>query len=463
MASFLDDLPASHARARAARPRARARTTPSPLVGRVLLILAGAGLAGVLLLFSLTETGAALSAPGGLFTGLGRFFAFTGTYAMAIMVLLAARLPGLERAVGHDRLVRWHRTIGGWPIAAIALHIIFITLGYAQTTSTGVLHEFVTLLFHYPDVMASLVGFSLLVMAGLASAKIARSKMKYETWWVVHLYMYLGLALAFAHQFRIGVVFLTHSWARAAWIAGAIVVAVVALTSRVGAPVLFNLRHRLRVASVAEEGPGIYSVTIRGRHLEDLDVAGGQFFLWRFVTRDLWWHAHPYSLSAMPRPPFLRITVKAVGDASARLAHLAAGTRVLVEGPYGSFTRHRARRPRVTLIGAGVGVTPLAALLEDLDERVDVSVVVRASTSQELIHRDEIAAMVAARGGTFHELVGPRAKVRLDARHLRQLVPAIAQSDVFICGPSDFNDAVATALAKAGVGAGHIHREEFAF
>lgn len=418
---------------------------------------------GVLILFSLTETGTALTAPGGLLTGAGRFFAFTGTYAMAIMVLLAARLPGLERAVGHDRLVRWHRTIGGWPIVAIALHIVLITLGYAQTTNSGALHQFTTLLFHYPDVLASLVGFSLLVMAGVASAKVARSKMDYETWWIVHLYMYLGLALAFAHQFRIGVVFLTHSWARTAWITGAILVAVIALGSRVGAPVLFNLRHRLRVAAVSEEGPGIFSVTVRGRHLEDLDVAGGQFFLWRFLTRDLWWHAHPYSLSAMPRPPFLRITVKAVGDASARVAHLSAGTRVLVEGPYGAFTRHRARRARVTLIGAGVGVTPLAALLEDLDERVDVSVIVRASSAQELIHRDEIAAMVAARGGAFHELVGPRAKVRLDARHLRQLVPAIGQSDVFICGPKDFNDALGVALAKAGVAPGHIHREEFAF
>ena len=457
MASFLDDPP----RARL-RPR-RVTSAPSPLVGRALLILAGLGFAGVLILFALTESAAALGAPGGLFTALGRFFAFTGTYTMAIMVLLAARLPGLERAVGHDRLVRWHRTIGGWPIAAIALHIVFITLGYAQTTNSGALHEFTTLLFHYPDVMASLVGFGLLVLAGVASAKVARSKMNYETWWIVHLYMYLGLALAFAHQFRIGVVFLTHSWARAAWIAGAILVAVVALGSRVGAPILFNVRHRLRVAGVAEEGPGIYSVTIRGRHLEDLDVAGGQFFLWRFVTRDLWWHAHPYSLSAMPRPPFLRITVKAVGDASAGVAHVAPGTRVLVEGPYGAFTRHRARRPRVTLIGAGVGVTPLAALLEDLDERVEVSVIVRASSARELIHRDEIASMVAARGGTFHELVGSRAKVRLDARTLRQLVPAIGQSDVFVCGPSDFNDALQVALTKAGVAAGHIHREEFAF
>ena len=430
---------------------------------RVLLILAAAGLAGVLYLLALTESAGALSAPGGFVTGLARLFAFTGTYGLVIMVLLAARLPVLERLVGQDRLVRWHRTIGAWPLVAIGLHIVLVTVGYAETTSTGVLHEFVTLLFHYPDVMASAVGFGLMVMAAVTSHRIIRQRLAYETWWVVHLYLYLGLGLAFAHQFRNGVVFLTHSWARAAWISAAVAVAVVVLASRLGRAALFNLRHQLRVAAVSREAPGVYSVTIEGRHIQDLQVAGGQFFQWRFLARGLWWHAHPYSLSAMPRPPYLRLTVKSVGDASGAIAHLKAGTRVWAEGPYGAFTASRVRRANVTLIGAGVGVTPLIALLEHLPADTTAHMLVRASTSNELIHRDELAELVARHGGTLHELVGPRQKVRLDSRQLRQLVPGIASSDVFVCGPAEFTASLRTALSRAGVPSGHIHVEEFAF
>ena len=53
--------------------------------------------------------------------------------------------------------------------------------------------------------------------------------------------------------------------------------------------------------------------------LAGLAVSGGQFFQWRFLTRGLWWHAHPYSLSALPRAPFMRVTVKGLGDQSRAL------------------------------------------------------------------------------------------------------------------------------------------------
>ena len=64
---------------------------------------------------------------------------------------------------------------------------------------------------------AAAVAFVLLVMAGVTSFRIARRRMKYETWWVVHLYMYAALMLAFAHQVATGVMFLGHPLARIFW------------------------------------------------------------------------------------------------------------------------------------------------------------------------------------------------------------------------------------------------------
>ena len=292
-----------------------------------------------------------------------RLCAFTGSYLMLVMIVLIARIPWLERTVGQDRLVRWHRTIGGWPIVLIALHIVLVTLGYAAMTRSGFLHQFWTFLIRYPDMLAALVAFGLLVMAGVSSYRLARQNMKYETWWVVHLYIYVALALAFTHQIRTGVMFLAHPLLSQIWTGVWITAAALIVLSRVLWPIANNLRWRLRVADVVAEAPGVYSLTVTGHGLSRLAVSGGQFFQWRFLTRGLWWHSHPYSLSALPRPPFLRVTVKGLGDQSSAIARLAPGTRVFVEGPYGTFTRHARATDRVVLAGAGVGITPLRALV----------------------------------------------------------------------------------------------------
>jgi ferredoxin-NADP reductase len=219
----------------------------------------------------------------------------------------------------------------------------------------------------------------------------------------------------------------------------------------------------VRVAGVTREGPGVVTVHLRGRRLDRLPVAGGQFFHWRFLQGGLWWQAHPYSLSAAPAGDRLRITVKDLGDHSAFLAGLKRGTRVAVEGPYGTFTADTATRNRLLLVGAGVGTAPILALLHDLPPQADVTVLLRASTREELVLRDEVAEEVHRRGGRLVELVGSREQVRLDAAALRELVPDVRRREVYLCGPDPLAHRLATELQCAGVPGAHIHFESFTF
>jgi predicted ferric reductase len=447
-------------------PTRRQRTRRLPAPGRpavvnVLGALAGLGLGITLALGVSAESAGSLSAPGGVATAAGRLTGLAAAYAMVVVVVLVARFGPLERAIGQDRLVRWHRRLGPWPLYLLVLHGSLITVGYAQAAKTGVLHQFGQLLWTYPGVLAATVGGALLIAAGVSSYKRARRRMAYETWWSVHLYTYLALFLSFSHQVNTGASFVGHPAARTWWTALWVGTLALVLVSRVGLPLYRSLRHRLRVVGVTPEGPDSYSVLIRGRRLDRLPVAGGQFLQWRFLRRGMWWQAHPYSLSAAPAGRRLRITVKVLGDHSAALRRLRPGTRVAIEGPYGVFTADARHGDRLLLVGAGVGITPVRALLEELPDNADVEVILRGSTHDDLVLRDEIAEHVRHRGGRLHELVGPRERFPLDAASLTALVPDIAERDVYLCGPEPFQDLLVAAATDAGVPASHLHHESF--
>jgi len=211
----------------------------------------------------------------------------------------------------------------------------------------------------------------------------------------------------------------------------------------------------------------VVSLEIGGERLHRLRAQAGQFFTWRFLTRDRWWAAHPFSLSAAPDGRRLRITVKDVGDFSGGLGAIRPGTRVIFDGPHGAFTAAARRRPRVALIAGGVGITPIRALLEDLPgDPGDITLVYRALREDDVILREELEELARRRGVEVHYVLGDHrdagAAELLSADHLGRLVPDIATRDVYVCGPPAMADATGQSLRRAGVPRRHVITERFA-
>lgn len=423
--------------------------------------LVGLGLGITVALAVGSQSLGSLAAPGGAVTAAGRLTGLVGTYLMLVELLLVARLPWLEAAAGRERMVRWHRWLGAWPIVLLLAHAVLITMGYAAAAAGGVLPMLWQLVTQYPNMLAATVALGLLLAAGVTSWRVARRRLRNETWWTIHLYLYLAMALALAHQISAGAAFVASPVARVWWLGLWLMTAGFVLVFRFGVPLWRSARHGLRVVEVRREGVDTVSIVMKGWGVGRLPVRGGQYLNWRFLRRGHVWHAHPYSLSAMPRGRYVRITVKDLGDHSADLARVKPGTWVSVEGPYGQLTREVISQQRVLLLAGGVGVTPIRALLEDLPHGVDPVVIVRASSDTDVLFREELEQLVAGLGGRLVVLVGSRSQVRLDAPAMRHLVPDANTRDVFMCGPDGLVKGWRTALKQIGVPGVHIHSESF--
>ena len=309
---------------------------------------------------------------GGWVTGLdsvGRLAGLVASVLLLAQVVLMARVPRLEAAYGQDRLAHVHRLVGFTSFNLMLAHIVLITWGYAAGQLTQTPATLWNLVTDYPGMLMATGGTVCLVLVVVTSIKAARRRIRYESWHLLHLYAYLGVALALPHQLWTGQQFLSSPARSVFWWTAWGLAAGSILVWRIGLPVWRNLWHRLEVTSVVRETDDVVSVYLTGRRLHRLRVEPGQFFTWRFRNGPGWTRANPYSLSAAPDGRSLRITVQEVGDGSAAAFALRPGTRALFEGPYGRLSPRARTRRGVALIGAGVGITPLRALAEGLAGR----------------------------------------------------------------------------------------------
>ncbi|MET7458683.1 ferredoxin reductase family protein [Streptomyces sp. NPDC005574] len=450
---------------RAARRQTMRRIHPrrSPAIPLLFAVWAGAG--AVLWLW--WHDTPAIGDTEGRILNVGRITGLLAGYLMALVVLQMARVPALERRVGSDRVSRWHAMSGRYSLCLVVAHVFFTMWAYslqAGKSLNDIVQQTIDTINQLPDMGKAAIGAILFMLVGITSIGRIRRRLPYDSWYHVHLLAYAAVFLTFWHQITTGNDFAIEPAAKTSWYILYSAVTALVVWYRIIVPLRLNLRHGMRVEAVNEEAPGIVSVLISGKMLHRIGAEAGQFFRWRFLAPGMRFSSHPYSLSAIPRPNLLRITVKGIGDHSKALRELRPGTRVWAEGPYGSLTGSRRSRDKVLLIAGGVGITPMRTLFETLPGAAgDITLLYRARSTQDLALWDELEKIASERGARLlREVNGPKGEQPdLSAESLKLKIPDIANHDVFMCGPPGFAQSVYGALRGAGVPDRRIHSESF--
>jgi predicted ferric reductase len=411
-----------------------------------------------------------LTTVGGIVTSLGIVAGLIGTDLILIMLVLAARIPVLDRVFGHDRAMATHRSLGKPAVYLILAHALLLILGYGISSGVNPVAETIAV-WNTPDMPLAFVGTGLLLAVVVTSLVAVRRKFTYEFWYVIHLLSYAAVLTALPHQLSVGGMLAVGTLQRVYWIALYVLALGSIVAFRFVEPLVKSVQHGIRVTSVESLGSGVASIHMSGRHLKTLGSSGGQYFIWRFWTGRTWWHSHPISLSAAPTDSSARITVRALGNGTTRLGRIPRGTRVSIEGPYGLFTDAGRTSPKLAIIAAGIGITPVRALLEDSHVVPgETTIVLRGSHEGENFLWDEMEKLAHDRGAHFYTSIGARARRAhswLSARDvdrnvsLKSIFPDLRHSDLYICGPQAWTDSVVEDARASGLPAHQIHTERF--
>jgi ferredoxin-NADP reductase/MOSC domain-containing protein YiiM len=237
--------------------------------------------------------------------------------------------------------------------------------------------------------------------------------------------------------------------------------------------------RQLVVAAVDQESADVLSLTMRSLDGKPLPTAlPGQYVVLRLPrTPGDTPLFRSYSLSGPASPERYRISVKIEpnGAAGSYLReHVRVGDTLDASSPRGSFTLQTGERP-VVLLSAGIGATPVLAMLHALAAVRSTRQVLwlyAARDREQHPFATEVRGLMRtlAHGRTYvcYSRPGSRDRVGEDfdatghlSRSVFDTVGIAREAEVYICGPTRFMADMKEALAASGVARERIHVEIF--
>lgn len=398
------------------------------------------------------------------------FSAALGYSGLAIMGLqfgITARFRYVTEPWGEDVIYHFHRQIS---LLAVALVIVHPAIMFAVQPELHVIPPISEIPVGAAAAFISVGALVVLVVTALWRAEL---RIPYEWWHISHIALaIIAIGGGFIHMVGWGF-YLTDPWKRAVWIALPVFWIGLLFYVRIIKP-LFMLRRPYRVAEVRQERGDTTTLVMQPDGHPGFRFRPGQFGWLTVWASPFKITGHPFSFSssAAARDGSVEMSIRNLGDFTAKIAQVPVGQRVYIDGPYGAFTIGNPADMHV-LIAGGVGVTPIMSMIRTLADAGDTRPVILLYGSKDwesITFREELESLRSRLDLTVvHVLANPPAdwtgeRGFITADVLTRRLPApYAAHEYFICGPAVMMDSIESALAKLHVPMSKYHSERYSF
>ncbi len=386
---------------------------------------------------------------------------FAGLALMGLQFIPTARLPFLSEVFPLDTLYVFHHRLS---IAAFLLALAHPLILFVHNPYTLKLLNVLTAPWWARAAVSATVALILLV---LTSVKRLSVKLSYEAWRTLHDVLALTVVgFTLYHIFQVNY-YTAAPVQRWLWAAMGVLWGLMMVYIRLIKPWQL-LRYPYEVVALTPERGKTWSLSLKpvghaGRRFRAGQVA------WLSVGHSPFRiEEHPFSYASSDmRPETVGFAIKELGDFTSTVGSLKPGTKVYIDGPYGTFDLDHHPDRNYVFIAGGIGSAPVMSMLRTLADRGDkrhLQFFYGNPSYETIIFREELDSLQQQLNlDVIHVLETPPEGWDGETGYItkavleRHLLPEFQHCTYFICGPLPMIESVEHALMQLSVSRDTMH------
>src|SRR4030042_3978758 len=241
----------------------------------------------------------------------GKIMGVIGVSLLVIQMILSSRFKFLEKGVGHNNMIVFHKYEAMTAMTLLLLHPVFLFLGLKSGGLTIVKYIRSWGIFQYLGLF-TLLSLIITVVVALYSDKF---RIKYEVWRLLHKLTFLVILSGLIHSVFIVSDIISRGPIYFWWIFLAILAALTFINKYLVRSYFLN-NPLYKVVSVKKETNEVRSIFLEPVNGRIFDYKPGQFAYTVFSSKDLPREEHHFTISSSPGDDKLAFTIKESGDST---------------------------------------------------------------------------------------------------------------------------------------------------